>query len=196
MNYLAHLALANNTDASLVGNLLGDFAKGTEGHLRKLYPSELVDGMMMHRAIDRFTDNHPLFIDTKQWIDPSRRKFAGIVIDIFLDHFLWKHWKTFYEVETETFIDRCYTTIDNHTEWHIGRFPEAYRAMKRQDWLRAYRTKEGIELTLYRVSHHGKHTAPIADCYEDFITQYEKFDCLFLAMYPELLKYAGTQQDY
>ncbi|MEC8942826.1 MAG: DUF479 domain-containing protein, partial [Verrucomicrobiota bacterium] len=56
MNYLAHLYLAGPTDASRIGNLLGDFVKGTPASLEGAYPVEVIAGIVMHRKLDRFTD--------------------------------------------------------------------------------------------------------------------------------------------
>jgi len=100
MNYLAHLALIptscrDREDALRIGNLLGDFIKGTESSLRLQFPVDLVDGIKLHRAIDKFTDAHPSFLESKQLLAPERRRYAGIVLDIIYDHFLSIHWKTY-----------------------------------------------------------------------------------------------------
>ena len=65
MNYLAHLYFGRKSDASLVGNLMGDFAKGTEKALREKYPDAVVEGILMHRKIDAFTDEHRLFKESR-----------------------------------------------------------------------------------------------------------------------------------
>ena len=83
MNYLAHLLLAGPTDASRVGNLLGDFVRGTPESLRGSYPDEVIAGIVMHRELDRFTDDHPAFQEARELLDPEHRRFAGIIIDIF-----------------------------------------------------------------------------------------------------------------
>jgi len=69
MNYLAHLALAPATNASRIGNLLGDFAKGSESSLRTNLPSDLVDGIILHRAIDKYTDQHPSFLAARPLLE-------------------------------------------------------------------------------------------------------------------------------
>jgi len=62
--------------------LLGDFVKGTEHSLRLLYPAPLVDGIILHRAIDKYTDKHPAFLASKQLLAPKRRRYAGVVVDL------------------------------------------------------------------------------------------------------------------
>ena len=56
MNYLAHAYLSFNNPEILTGNMISDFIKGN----KKLnYISGIQKGIMLHRAIDEFTDNHP-----------------------------------------------------------------------------------------------------------------------------------------
>ncbi len=55
MNYLAHLHLADVANSDMLGNLLGDFAKGDPS---KQYSQEIVQGIRLHRAIDKFVDTH------------------------------------------------------------------------------------------------------------------------------------------
>lgn len=192
MNYLAHLALAAPTDASLVGNLLGDFAKGTSAHLHSQFPPNLVEGLLMHRAIDRFTDAHPEFSKAKSLFAPERRRFAGIAIDIIYDHFLSKHWSSFYTSDLSLFIDSVYQTLDRNPQWWIGQFKQAYPYMRHQDWLRCYQTIAGIELTLKRVASRSHSLSPLANCSDDFIKHYDQLERNFLAFYPSLIHYAGS----
>ena len=53
MNHFAHCVLAQPAEESVVGNLLGDFARGVE--LAALNPAVRA-GLENHRAVDRFTD--------------------------------------------------------------------------------------------------------------------------------------------
>ena len=85
MNYLAHLFLSDGTPESLIGNLLGDFVKGS---IENIYSLKIIEGIYLHRKIDSFTDSHPIFRSSKRLIGVDRRRFSGIMIDVFYDHFL------------------------------------------------------------------------------------------------------------
>lgn len=192
MNFLAHLALAAPTPSSLVGNLMADFAKGTRATLLEQFPQPIVDAMFMHRSIDRFTDTHPCFKKAKSLMLPEHRKFAGVVIDIFFDHFLSLHWQRFYRVNLDTFIDDCYRTLDQHPQWHSELFSKIYPSMRRENWLACYRSKDGILLTLQRVSQRSKYTRMIADCSTDFEENYTEFENIFLEFYPQLMDFSSN----
>ncbi|MFC4995196.1 ACP phosphodiesterase [Rubritalea tangerina] len=190
MNFLAHLALAPPAPAHLMGNLLGDFAKGTAESLWDRFPSAIVPGLLMHRAIDQFTDQHPLLHRDKQRFSPHLHRYAGIAIDIIYDHFLSRHWNQFYQQPLEHFITNAYSTIEAHPEWWIGDFPAAFQDMKQYDWLRTYATRHGIQVTLERVSQRSRFLTPLADCYADFIQHYHAIEQNFLKLYPQLQDFA------
>ena len=92
MNHFAHLVLSQPTVESTVGNLLGDFARGLDQST--LSPAVLA-GLKNHRAVDRFTDNHPKVNALKQCFSKKRRRFAGIALDVYFDHLLMRHWHQF-----------------------------------------------------------------------------------------------------
>ena len=92
MNHFAHLVLAQPTVESTVGNLLGDFARGVDA---EALPPPVRAGLLNHRAVDRFTDSHPLISEMKLGFSRRRRRFAGIALDIYFDHLLMNHWEQF-----------------------------------------------------------------------------------------------------
>lgn len=192
MNYLAHLALIpshdkDRADALRIGNLLGDFIKGTESSLRAKHPSDLVDGIMLHRAIDKFTDEHPAFIASKELLAPERRRYAGIVVDIIFDHFLSLHWNAYHDQPLDIFISHIYTTLDDNEGWRLGTLKHAFPMLKSQNWLASYVTKEGIHETFRRVATRGRFTAPVADTHLDFEEHYHSFEKHFHLIYKDLI---------
>lgn len=85
MNYLAHLYLAGYEDDWIAGALLGDFAKGRLENLP--FVPGVVEGIRLHRAIDSFTDQHPVVRRSRSRLR-SRRLVSGIIVDLAYDHFL------------------------------------------------------------------------------------------------------------
>ncbi len=94
MNYFAHLTLARPTVPSKVGNLLGDFMRGVR---EPDLPEAVRLGLHNHRLVDRFTDHHPLVIESRALFSPQRRRFAGVALDVLFDHFLIRHWSRFHD---------------------------------------------------------------------------------------------------
>ena len=84
MNYLAHLHLSDNNERIMVGNFIADWVKGNKYND---YPDEIRRGILLHRAIDSFTDNHPLHKHSRQIFAESYGRFSGIVDDLLYDQF-------------------------------------------------------------------------------------------------------------
>ena len=92
MNYLAHIYLSGESDEIILGNFIADFVKGNK-YLK--YPEQVAYGIHLHRKIDAFTDQH---MDVKEFIrflKPGYSRYAGIVADVFMDHFLASNWQDY-----------------------------------------------------------------------------------------------------
>ncbi len=85
MNYLAHAYLSFNQPAILTGNMISDFVKGKKKYD---FSSEIQKGIALHRAIDEFTDFHPVTQIAKSYFKQAYRLYAGAFVDVVYDHFL------------------------------------------------------------------------------------------------------------
>ena len=56
MNFLAHLKLSGDHESIMLGNFIADHIRGNKIHH---LPQEVIDGIMLHRKIDYYTDHHP-----------------------------------------------------------------------------------------------------------------------------------------
>ena len=149
MNFLAHLFLAGRTPDSLLGNLAGDFVKGTVGD--EFRPA-VREGIREHRRIDEFTDTHPSAGALRRIIAAEQGHYAGVIGDLFLDHFLARHWDEYSSERFEDFLRRVFTTLDPMIGEMPGRLPFVYQRMRDGRWLQSYREREGIETALRNLS--------------------------------------------
>lgn len=94
MNFLAHIYLSGNNKLLVVGNLIADAIKGRK--YENLRPG-IRKGVLMHRAIDDFTDRHPVNFNVRKLMHPVFGKYSGVYLDIFYDHFLAVGWNHFAE---------------------------------------------------------------------------------------------------
>lgn len=149
MNWLAHLHLSEDDVEVRLGNVIADFIKGEK---RQALNPRIRRGVACHMFIDSYTDAHPVFLRSRQRISLANRKFAGIVVDVFYDHFLSIRWPDFSAQPKRAFIDGIYADFDRYTEMAL---PDARRfvlRMAEDDWLGEYETLTGIERTLARIS--------------------------------------------
>jgi acyl carrier protein phosphodiesterase len=92
----------------MIGNLIGDAIKGNK--YENLQPS-IRKGVLMHRAIDDFTDRHPVNFKIRKLFHPYFGKYAGVYLDMFYDHFLAVGWNEFSkDVSLNTFCRNFYVT--------------------------------------------------------------------------------------
>ena len=56
MNLLAHAYLSFQDESILVGNMISDYVKGSK---KFLYPSNIQQGIFLHRKIDEFNRQPP-----------------------------------------------------------------------------------------------------------------------------------------
>src|SRR6185503_13562950 len=109
MNYLAHAWLSFNQPGILTGNMISDFVKGKK---KFDFPPVIQKGIALHRAIDEFTDFHPVIQKAKSYFRKEYRLYSGAFIDIVFDHFLANDKKEFADgIELDTFCQATYIIL-------------------------------------------------------------------------------------
>jgi len=188
MNYLAHLHLGGPEPAQLLGSLYGDFVKGP---LSGRYPAQLEVAILLHRRIDAFTDSHPLILQAKARFPAERRRYAGILLDIFFDHCLARHWADYAEEPLEAFTARVYATLANQAELP-GQLALIAPRMAAQDWLGAYREFAVLERVLAGIGRRLSRPEGLAGALEELERLYRPLSEDFRAFYPELQRFAAA----
>ena len=74
MNFLAHAVLSFERPEIMVGNFIADFVKGN-AYLE--YPQSVRNGIMLHREIDKFTDQHPQVKKSKKRLYKQFSHYSG-----------------------------------------------------------------------------------------------------------------------
>ncbi|MDP5134375.1 ACP phosphodiesterase [Rheinheimera baltica] len=183
MNYLAHTALAQPNHFSLVGNLLGDFCKGTA--LTTL-PPPILAGLKNHRAVDVFTDSHPSVRDAKKVFSPSRRRFAGIALDVLFDHFLICHWTRFYDQPFSEYKQQLYTNLAAAEHLMPASMALTMRSVRQHDWFLSYQQLTGLGHALDRIASRIRFNNQFAGIIEEIKPNYALLEQVFLQFYPQL----------
>ena len=179
MNYLAHAYLSFGHPGVLTGNMISDFVKGKK---KFDYPSEVQQGIELHRAIDQYTDTHIATREAKQVFRAHYRLYSGAFIDVVYDHFLANDETEFTEESLFAFSRDTYAALDRQEAWMPDRFAHMYPFMKQQNWLFNYRTRWGIKKSMgglvkraaYLEDYHTAFTIflvlfqPLEDCHRHF----------------------------
>jgi len=108
MNFLAHIYLSGENKEIALGNLIGDMVKG-QAYLK--YEENIRIGLILHRNIDFFTDNHQVFKHSRKLISPHFHRYSGIVTDIYYDHFLAKNWNEYCQTPLQEQVNEIYRLL-------------------------------------------------------------------------------------
>ena len=149
MNYLAHLILSGKNKDVMFGNFIGD---GVKGNKYMLFPEHIKKGILLHRHIDDFTDNHPVYLKSKRRFYESAPKLAGVVSDILYDFLLWENWTKHYSKSTVIFINDAYLDLDTRIDAMPSKIAMLYSFMRKQDWLNSYQNFSKIENAVFGIS--------------------------------------------
>jgi acyl carrier protein phosphodiesterase len=191
MNYLAHLFLAENDPESLLGSIMGDFVKGAIGDR---YPLKIRRGIELNRKIDAYTDSHSSTRASRNLYSSARRRFAGIIVDLCYDHFLYQHWALFTDVARDQFISRIYDILAAHKTVLPARLVAVVPVMIREDWLGSYRDLTGVEKALGRLSKRVTKGDRLMGAIGEIRHHYRSLEANFLIFFPDLIHFAQNYQ--
>jgi acyl carrier protein phosphodiesterase len=129
-------------------------------------------------------------------IAPERRRFAGILVDVFYDHFLARRWRRYHDQPLEHFTRQVYAVL-----WPQRRqFPERLQRilpwMRADDWLASYAEIELVDATLQGMTRRFRfaaRAAPMADGVHDLLAHYGTLEQQFNAFFPQLVEFTACQ---
>lgn len=186
MNYLAHLHLGGQSDQQRLGSLYGDFVKGP---LEGRFSPALEASIRLHRSIDRYTDSHPLVLATLARFPEGRRRFAGIVLDVFFDHCLARHWRQYSQEPLASFSASVYRLLER-TDDLPGRLRQIAPHMIAHDWLGAYQRFEVLEGVFEGIGRRLSRAGVLDGVMDELARLYEPLTEDFHRFYPVLQAFA------
>ena len=186
MNYLAHLHLGGPQPEQLLGSLYGDFVKGPLGGR---FTPEVEAAIRLHRRIDAFTDSHPLVRLAVARFPVERRRYAGILLDLFFDHCLASHWEDYADEPLQRFSARVYGVLAAEGELP-GRLALIAPRMAEQDWLGSYREFAVLERVLLNMQRRLSRPKALDGALAELERLYPWLLDDFRAFYPELIAFA------
>ena len=190
MNFLAHAYLSGTDDKILVGNFIADFVKGR--HALSAFEGNIRTGIELHRAIDFFTDSHPVVGESKNRLKSKYRHYAGVIVDVFYDHYLARDWTQFSKTPLDEFANRTYSIIQSHHDTIPPTVSQLLPYMIRGNWLFNYRKAEGIARALTGLSRRTPYESKMDEAVQDMIRYDEEFRNEFHLFFPLLREHASN----
>ncbi|MDE0109841.1 MAG: ACP phosphodiesterase [Bryobacterales bacterium] len=187
---MAHLLLAGDDPEAKVGQVLADFV--TASDIAAFAPG-IQAGIRAHQRIDSFADGHPVFARARRRLKPPYRRFGGVLLDIYFDHFLARRWDRHGDGGSlEGFADRTYRILNDFRDLPSARFRMVVAAMCRDNWLVGYASFAGVDRALTGLSKRFPRTNPLASGGAVLREQYAALEADFQAFFPSLAEYARS----
>ncbi len=190
MNFLAHAFLAGPNTTLQLGGLVGDFVKGP---LPAGLPEDIAAGVRLHRLIDSFADSNPAFQKSRARVSPVRRRVGGIMVDLFYDHFLARHWQEYAAEPLEASTAGFYELLEANAAVLPSRFMAILPTMRRGNWLASYASTAAVSDALDRMARHRfSRPTSLAGAGEELLIDYAGFEADFREFLPAAQVFSST----
>lgn len=190
MNFLAHIYLSGEDDNLKIGNFIADSIKGKK-YLN--YPDEIQNGIVLHRAIDTFTDSHPTVRKSTHRLFPEYSHYSAVIVDILYDHFLAANWAEFSDIPLENYVKDFYQLLtDNHSVLP-KRVQQFLPYMIEDNWLLSYASIDGIGNILYQMNKRTQNKSRMDLAVKELELYYDLFEAEFRSFFSELELYVAQK---
>ena len=188
MNYLAHAVLSFSQPDILAGNMTSDFIKGRK---KFDFAVGIQKGIALHRAIDEFTDSHPVTNEAKQYFRPAYRLYSGAFIDITYDHFLANDKNVFSHAGIlELFAQETYQQLLALEDQLPVGFRSMLPYMIKHDWLYNYQFNAGMQRSFAGLVHRAAYLRDSETAFIIFERNYEALQKCYNEFFPLLKQFA------
>ena len=190
MNFLAHIYLSGPSELVKIGNFIAD---GVRGNKYLAMNSEIQKGILLHRAIDTFTDAHPLFRKCTRRLHSQYHHYSGVIVDVFFDHFLAKNWLTYSAEPLEEFVENFYKSLTTNETLLTEKAKMMKPFMIEQNWLLNYRSIDGIEKILTQMDRRTNNVSLMRNSVAELIYYYSEFEQDFTHFFEELRAFSSKK---
>ncbi len=193
MNFLAHLYLSPKEEEIIFGNFIADSVKGK---VFETYSDRVQHGILLHREIDRYTDQHEVFLQSKNRLVPKYRMYSGVIVDIFYDHFLAKNWTDYSDKELRSFVSQSYLMLVKRFSLLPPRSQRILPFMIAQNWLVNYSNLDDLRRVFKGMSRRTSNSSGMLNSVDDLIEHYELFENEFKLFFPDVIQHIHSQDLY
>lgn len=183
MNFLAHIYLSGEDEELIIGNFIADSVKGKK-YLQ--YPEGIKKGIILHRAIDYFTDTHPVVRQSISRLFEVYGHYSGVIVDILYDHFLAKNWKEYALIPLEEFTQNFYKLLQENIETLPKPTQLFMPYMIKDNWLLSYASVEGIGQILKQMNERTKKRSQMHLAIKELELHYDDFENEFTIFFKDL----------
>lgn len=183
MNYLAHIYLSGEDEELKIGNFIADSVKGKKFiH----FPLRVQKGIILHRAIDTYTDSHPTVRKSTHRLFENYSHYSSVIVDIYYDHFLAANWGDYSQIPLEGYIEEFYSLLQRNYEMLPKRVKHFLPYMVKDNWLLSYASIEGIGKILWQMNERTGRKSNMDLSVQDLQSHYKVFQNEFSEFFKDL----------
>lgn len=190
MNFLAHIYLSGGDESITIGNFIAD---GIKGKRYEKYPSQIAKGILLHRAIDTFTDAHPTVHQSTARLHKNYSHYSGVIVDILYDHFLAKNWSKYSDQPLDEYVQDFYELLRKNFTILPARIQRMMPYMIADNWLLSYATVEGIGKILAQMNVRTKGISKMNLAVAELEEFYDEFEAEFTSFFEELIAHSNQK---
>ena len=190
MNFLAHIYLSKENTNLMLGNF---FADSIRGNKYKHYAADIQKGILLHRHIDTYTDQHKIVRISKRRLHERYRHYDGVIIDIFYDHYLAKNWHVYSEIPLNVYVDSFYKLLHDNYDILPAKTQQMLPYLEKYNWLYNYQFMDGMEQVLEGMNRRTKLKSHMNLAINDLKENYTEFENDFNSFFDDLINFTNDK---
>ena len=191
MNFLAHIYLSGEAEGMTIGNFIAD---GIKGKRYMKFPPKIQQGILLHGAIDSYTDAHPTVKQSTARLHENYSHYSGVIVDILFDHFLAKNWNDYHEQPLAEYVQDFYDLLRKNFAILPPRIQRMMPYMINDNWLLSYATIPGISTILKQMNVRTKNVSKMNFAVVELEEYYEEFESEFTSFFAELMQFVENKK--
>lgn len=192
MNFLAHIFLSFGDEEISIGNFIADSIRGNR---YKHLPEKIQQGILLHRAIDTYTDAHPIYRKSSKRLHKNHSHYSRVIVDVFYDHFLAANWEQYSKEGLGKFAGRFYALLKESYDILPEHTKLLMPYMIRDNWLVNYASVEGIDRVLKGLYRRTGGKSNMDRASEDLLKHYEVFGDEFTLFFADLIIFSREKYE-
>lgn len=148
-------------------------------------------GIYLHRAIDTYTDAHPVVLQSKKRLFPKYRHYGRVLVDLYYDHLLAAHFDRYSTTPLLPYTRQVYSLLKSQRGHIPQRAQLLLDRMAADNWLYHYRTLDGIGQACRGLSMRSSFRSGMEEGALDLKKHYQAFEEEFFSFFEDLQQYAS-----
>lgn len=173
----------------MIGNFLADFVRGKQF---EQYSEGIKQGILLHRKIDGYTDTHPVFKQSVQRLREKYAKYAGVIVDVYYDHFLAVNWDRYSNNNLMDYTTQIHQLLEKNKHHLPSDALLFLKYMQHHNVPYFYAQKEGIQKVLHGMSQRTSFPSKMHEAVEELELYFPLFEDEFHLFFSDIRSYVQS----